>query len=457
MTHMERKATEWLHGRISLWLHEGIVDGETAERLRARHPLPPRAQTLRPATASIAALGSAFVGFGLILIFAWNWKDFSKLTRLAISLTPLAASLALLAWSTLSRRQSKALSESAAVFNSLALAAALALIGQVYQVPGGIDTLLLPTLILFLPTLHLTGSLAGFAIYMVALVVWACAAQIAGGNATFFWVLLPAALPPIVSGYRAKSREPGHLARVWLSLLALSICLGVCLEKILPGLWIVVYSSFFALVYLAGYWPASAESDGFLPGVGKPLRTAGLVGLVALAFILSYSWPWEDIGWEYMRDTYSFDASLAWVDYAVTGALFGGAAVLGAVTMIKRRAFGLTLGLLPLVAAGSYVILSAHDGNATGLAIVNAAVNLFILHAGVLLIVSGARRRLLGEVNLGAFIVALLLLLRFVFSEYFIESLLARGIAFVATGVAFLAMNLILARVFGRDGTESST
>lgn len=454
---MERKATEWLHGRISLWQNEGIVDGETAERLRARHPLPPRAQSLRPATASIAALGAAFVGFGLILIFAWNWKDFSKPTRLAISLTPLAASLAILAWSTLSRRHGKALAEAAAVFNSLALAAALALIGQVYQVPGGIDTLLLPTLVLFLPVLHLTGSLAGFVIYMVALVVWACAAQIAGGNATFFWVLLPAVLPPIVVGYRAKSREPSHLARIWLTLLALSICLGVCLEKIMPGLWIVVYSSFFALVYLAGHWPASAESDGFLPGVGKPLRTAGLVGLVALAFILSYSWPWEEIGWEYSRDNYSFDASLAWVDYAVTGILFGGAAVLGGITMIKRRAFGLTLSLLPLVAAGSYVVLSALDGESTGLAVVNAAVNLFILHAGVLLIVSGARRRLLGEVNLGAFIVALLLLLRFVFSEYFIESLLARGIAFVATGAAFLAMNLILSRVFGRDGSESST
>jgi hypothetical protein len=65
MTHMERKATEWLHGRISLWQNEGIVDGETAERLRARHPLPRAPQSLRPATASIAALGAAFVGLGL--------------------------------------------------------------------------------------------------------------------------------------------------------------------------------------------------------------------------------------------------------------------------------------------------------------------------------------------------------------------------------------------------------
>jgi hypothetical protein len=292
---------------------------------------------------------------------------------------------------------------------------------------------------------HLTGSLSAWLLYMLSLAVWACVAQGMGGNAAAFWLLFPAALPGVVHGYFKRDRSAPHLARVWMALAVLSVCLGVCLEKVLPGLWIVIYASFFALIYCFSYWPLSGEEEAHHPVFGRPLRSS-------VAFLLSYSWPWQGIGWNSYRHEERFVETLAWIDYSLVILLFAGAAVLGILTLIRRKAFGQSFGLLPLIAAGGYVLLSSLGGDLMGdmeaLAVVNLSVNLFILHAGVLLILSGIKKRHLGEINLGAFIVALLVILRFVFSEYFMEGLLARGVAFIVIGALFLGMNLVLVRVF---------
>lgn len=454
MTHTEIKRAEWLRGETEKWQSDGLVTEETAARIRERYPLPDRRSVLHPAVVVFAVLGAVFIGLGMILVSAWNWDSFSRPVRLTLSLIPLAASVGLLLFVFVKKRDSAAWLESASVFNGLALTGALALIGQIYQIPGDIDTLLLPVLLLYLPVVHLTGTLTSYLSYMLSLTVWACVAQGSGGNAAFFWILFPAALPRVMFAYRKKDRSPGQLARVWMALSVLSICLGVCLEKVMPGLWIVIYASFFALIYCYSYWPSSGEEDALHPVLGRPLRSSGFKGLIVLAFLLSYSWPWDGIGWNSLRDEFRFVSSLAWIDYLLVVLFFAGALVVTLITLIRKKGFGQSFGLLPLIAAGGYLAMSVHPYNETVRALINLAVNLFILHAGVLLIFWGINKRHLGEINLGAFVVALLVLLRFVFSEYFMEGLLARGIAFIVIGALFLAMNLVLARVFRKAERE---
>ncbi len=88
----------------------------------------------------------------------------------------------------------------------------------------------------------------------------------------------------------------------------------------------------------------------------------------------------------------------------------------------------------------------------TVLAPVNLLMNAFILYSGVLMILSGSRRKKASDLNLGAFIIVLWVVLRFVFSEAFMGGLFGRGLVFIAIGAFFLVMNLIFSKKLKAEG-----
>lgn len=444
----EHRSIEWLYAQIPDLVREGIIDEETGSRLRSRYGEPPRVERGRAAMAVFAVLGSVLVGLGAILVFAFNWMELPRTARAVLACAPLAASIGLGAFVLARKKTAAAWRESAAALISLSLAGAFALVGQTYQLPGGLDDLLLPWFLLSLPLAYVFDSGVVQFFYLLGISAWACLRQIDSGQAAAFWPFLALVIPRIALQLKKDRRSAASAASLWSLSACLTVCLGVCLEKVMPGLWIILYGSFFSCLYLADkLWMGGAER-----AIERPLGTVGGLGVVAMAFILSYGWPWREIGWEYLRSGPRFNTGFAWIDYLVVGLAFALSIAFLCLSLFKKKKGDPAFAFFPVAIGLCYAVNSIWGSGRGSLLATHLFMNAFILYAGLTMIVSGIRLRRVGDVNGGAMVLSLLIALRFIFAEDFFDHLAARGLAFIALGAGFLAMNVVLAKTLKGKG-----
>ena len=118
-----------------------------------------------------------------------------------------------------------------------------------------------------------------------------------------------------------------------------------------------------------------------------------------------------------------------------------------ALLVVQRKSLKpsrVALGLLPVVSIAGYALAASFDR--TGQAMV--LFNLYAFATGLLLLGDGFRHVKGGDVNAGLLTVGALVVLRFFDSE---QDILVRGVVFVLLGVAFLSVNLVLARKKARS------
>ncbi len=83
----------------------------------------------------VGAVGAILIGTGLIAVLASKWADFSRWVRLALG--PLAAAQAVSRWVLRRNEATKPWQREAAAFvQTLAAGAAMALVSQIYNLPG---------------------------------------------------------------------------------------------------------------------------------------------------------------------------------------------------------------------------------------------------------------------------------------------------------------------------------
>jgi hypothetical protein len=214
------------------------------------------------------------------------------------------------------------------------------------------------------------------------------------------------------------------------------VAAGVTIERVLPGLWIILYSGLFALMFLAGeFW--FGEAEGFW---ARPLRHFGAAGALILSFMFTFEWPWREIGWNYWAWGRIHEEAWRAIPDAVLGSLIPVAAIALLVTTVRRKTpLGLILGLVPIVASAGYCLsaLSATYAPAAGL------FDVYLLVTGLWLLVTGLRARQQGQMNVGLLAVAALILARFFDTDL---DFLLRGLIFIGLGVAFLVANLVMVR-----------
>ncbi|NLC79624.1 MAG: hypothetical protein GX748_00400, partial [Lentisphaerae bacterium] len=100
----------------------------------------------------------------------------------------------------------------------------------------------------------------------------------------------------------------------------------------------------------------------------------------------------------------------------------------------------LTLAAFPVVATAGF----AYGAAAAHSVALNAlAFNVFMFALGVMHIVLGCRDNRLRQINLGMATVSLLLVTRFFDSAF---AYWLRGVVFIALGIVFLTVNLVIAR-----------
>jgi Predicted membrane protein (DUF2157) len=449
---MARDRESWLRGEVSRWVADGTIDGTTADRIRSRYPATSESEARNTLLTVFAVIGVSLFLLGAIVVMAFNWDEIPRLGRVGIAFSPLVLSYCLAVFSFLRRADRPAWRESACVAAILGFAACAGILSQIYHIRGQAEDLILVSAVLALPFVYALRSNAGTLVYLAALTAWTSLTQIHGGDSLVYWPLFAAIAPRLVMSMRANRYSSTSAYLGWVVSLCLFVGLGVSLEKALPGVWIVSYALVFACLRLAG---SLAFGDAPTNGA-NPFGSAGFLGSYLFAFLLTYSWPWREIGWVHYRvSVEGIHASAAFADYLIAGGLLACLGFLAALSIRKRRFAPLTEAGFAVLTVICYLLASAiPEDYFFGLLIIHLLINAWLLGAGVFHILRGYLSGRLGLVNLGTLILCALICLRFVFVEGFFENMIVRGIVFMCLGAGFLAVNFTLSRKLSKEAVR---
>lgn len=429
----KRRFLETLSDELPGLLKAGVLNEESVQNLRLHYGLERFERRTSRLPLLLSILGTLLIGTGIILVLGRNWYEFSKPARTVLSFLPLVVAQGFAFFAGTRRVDAAGLRESAAGFLVLGFAASFSLVTQTYHLVGDLKDFLFICAIFNLPVIYLFQSSFAAALYMVALLWMASLGQLEGRHGILFWPFFVAAVPFAVSLYRkdAYSIALGWVCR--LSYVTVAIAAGVTLEKNVPGLWIILYASLFSFFYFAGkFW--FPEAQGFWQ---RPFQNFGAAGLCVFLWLLSFTWPWESIGWSYYRNWGKYDPVAGVLDYVLLIVFF-----LAAMAMLrhwmKRKETDIFEGLVafaPLLTLTGF-LFAQHPA----LKLVSmTAVNFYLLAISTVLMTAGAESRQLGKLNAGIFLFGALLAARFMDLEI---SYLLRGLLFILLGVGFLVANL---------------
>src|SRR5882762_633383 len=248
-----RRAIRWLRSQLPELVASGVISSENADAID-RHYGPAESRT-NFGFIILATVGAALVGAGIILLIAHNWDDLSRATRTVIAFIPLLIAQALVVFVLMRRNESRPWREAVAVFDVAAVATAISLISQTYQIQGSFAEFMRVWLLLSIPIVYLLRTTLGAVVYVIGTVVWLFSRWgffSREANPMLFWVLLLLVVPYFLIRFRndRDSRETATLA------IALTIAavfgLGSTAEFAKADMGGIAFAGLFAAIYLCG-------------------------------------------------------------------------------------------------------------------------------------------------------------------------------------------------------------
>ncbi len=439
---MSRRNVKWLYGEIPKLVSEGIINRENADKLRDYYGESEDTAGLKTVLAIFGVLGAILIGAGIILILAKNWSDLSRAARTVLSFMPLVAGQLLVLYAFLRKRDSGAWREGTTSFLMISIGACISLIGQTYHIPGDFSGFLLSWMLLALPLIYIMDATLPALFYLVGITVWSGSVQSDRGDALLFWALLALMVPFILKKIKNNPYSNPSVFICWSLSVVLCVAIGITLEKVLPGLWIVVYSSYFVTLFLLAelrFRKAQALWQ-------QPFKVVGTLGTLAMSYLLTYEWPWERIGFRYYRHEAGYHELAGYLDYVIAIGL-----VLAALYMIfifarKRKAYPLVFASMAVLSILGYFMAQAWDTMPVVL-----LYNAYLLILGIYIVTRGVRAGRLGTANGGMLVLAMLAILRFFDSSM---GFLERGVAFILVGAGFLVSNVMIIKRRGDKNVE---
>lgn len=430
---MSNSNIKWLFKELPVLASKDIIPKDSVDKIKEYYGETEDTNWLKIVLAIFGTLGAILIGSGIILIFARNWEEFGIPARTVLSLAPLMIAQALCGWVLLKRRDSVAWKEPTTAFLFLAVGAAISLIGQTYNIEGDMSSFLITWMLLTVPLVYIFDAVMPAVFYLSGITFWAGYMQADEGNAVFFWVLFLVLVPYLVKNLKINAFSNRTILLLWVMTINLCISIGIVLEKVMPGLWIVVYSSFFAILLLVEKL-VEKEVDSIWQ---KPLNVIGTIGTLVISFLLTFEYFWDDIGWTSYRYGRSYDELAGIVDYILVIVLFIGALFLIYKNLRRKNLFLLMYSSSVVLSAACYVLLSFTNYTVIPLTLYN----IFTLILGIGTIAYGVKAQKTGITNGGMLIISLLIILRFFDSDM---SLLLRGLSFILVGAGFIVSNAVL-------------
>lgn len=431
------KGIQWLYDELDNLVAGGVVDNATANRFHDYYG-PVKVKSRSDILITIfSVVGASFIGLGIILVLASNWDQLGRPIRAIISITPLVISQLICAWVLLKNNESLAWREGASTFLMLSVAVSISLIGQTYNIPGNLGGFLLTWLLLTLPIVYLMSAIVPAIGYIIMITCWTGYAQSEGGQPAFFYLMAAGIAPFVWFNIRRDPESPRARLLLWSVALAPCIATGVVLEKAIPGIWLLVYTSYFALLYLLdAIWLQHDNTER-----RRPFLVVGRSGIIVLALMFTFSWPWRHIGWNHYRYNNYYSEWFGALDALLLLAFLIPATAL-LVRAIKQKRYDLIpMGITPAITIVAWAITAYTDDAFFAVVLFN----IYVLCLAVTSIASGAKTSNLGTVNVGLALIFFLIMFRFFDVDM---SFVMRGVVFILLGIGFLTTNLVLNRRF---------
>jgi uncharacterized membrane protein len=433
-------AVRWLRSQLPELVASGVITSENAQAIE-RHYEHDQPQT-NFAFIILAALGSALVAAGVILLIAHNWDDLSRAARTGIAFLPLLIAQALVVFTLMRRNESRPWREAAAIFDVAAVATAISLISQTYQVQGTFADFMRTWLLLSIAIVYLLRTTLGAIAYVIGSVVWLFAERgmfSPEGNPMLFWLLLILVIPYVAIRF-LRDRDSRETATLVI-ILALGALFGVgaTADFADSNVGAIAYAGLATAIYLCGM--------KFFPQPAGRLHLLAVVGGIAIGvvtIVLSFESSWHTT-YHVTSVPRTSAANLA-VAFEL---LFPVAAVcLASFDLLRRRAaFSLSAALLPIVGAIAWATtklceLPNDRWQSTSCSFAAATVmNCYALLLGIDILARGIRTNSIARANFGLLLIAALAICRFFDSDL---SFVARGAGFIIVGAGFLVANLLL-------------
>jgi len=417
----------WLGNQLTRWIVEDIIDENTASKIR--HLYPP-AKSPRPwAMTVFSGIGACVIGLGVILLFAYNWSEMSKFTKLAIIFSSIGISHFAGIAVFLQSERFKAVGQALTIIGTMLFGAGIFLIAQIYHINEHY-----PNAFLFwgIGAFLLAWAMPSIAQAIIAAILFTLWAIMEGTN---FGTSIP-----YIFGLLLLLFPLAYIKRNGLLIGVLLLALGF------SAIFVVAANNgevaFYTLLSLFAFYTAVGiihQKFSEFEHFGPIYRFVGLAGYFLTLFILCFTDVTEDV----MEDVELFssvDAVLYWI--IPFGLAMAGCAVVGRdiIKKVKLKYYSHDLILIPLLLIFfcCYSLSPSRFFEWPAIIIFNL---IFLAH--VLMMMSAgckevnASKTILGAVGLAALTVA-----RF---TDLLDSLAIRGLIFVIVGVIIFVQGFFYA------------
>lgn len=443
---MSKENYQWLERELPKWVTEGIVTEENAKALLSRYA--GEISGHRSSGIAFSLLGFVLVGLGIISIMAYNWDTLGHVERTLLAITLLVSAQVFGFWVKRYKHNDTALREGSGVFWFLMMGASLAIIGQTYHLGGTVFDFLGVWLLLSLGIMWLLPS-SGAAFFLIVLwtIVWInhrsdLSAFLEMHTDSFLntWVLLGIVLCWL--GYyvwqlrTAKNANATTLLTWGLALALFLIFLAEILTQTRMSHHLRsmtnYFALFFALYYVVGVLYLSHGDKMWQ----RPFERIGKWG--ALVLLLSHvslrSWNLIDESALTLQES----LQIGWLAISLI------VMYVVLLVLLKRKAQQVPTEMLVILSPVIFFIYTFLQNNQTISVFVSMLfLNLSLLLGASWMIVRGAKEGSLGLINQGMLLIALTIWIHFMDVKL---DLVAKGLAFIVTGILFLAINAMLRR-----------
>ena len=433
---MNNSHHRWLLEQLPQWERDGLLTADAARTLRERHAI----DASQPGLAQIVmgSLGALLIGTGLIAVIGYNWDDFSRPVRLLFAFLPLLTTQ-IISFRVLQRGDASAawVRETVALLQALATGACIALVSQIYNLGGEWPDFLFWWFMLSMPLVWVMRSHAVAIFYLIAIAIWS-AGQVEHGkpwhDSPLMYPLLLLGLLPYWPGWQRK--VPLSVSVRWV--VTISAIIGLASAAVFvteqPDMFFGFH--FEAFLWL---WTVTAAALALFPlyqtGIDESLLRKPQV-VLGTPWLLGYgvSATFRDMSDDILQGmTHAMKLPWCW-------GLMAALAVFGVLAALRRRWAVLAIASVALLPLMAFPFVQGKDVHYSTL--LSWAFTLHLSLIGLTLIVLDFTGRR-GAPRLGALLLSVLIIARMADSHF---SLLAKGIAFIAVGVAFLAFNFLMSR-----------
>lgn len=435
-----KKNIKWFLKEIPLLKNIGIINEPSANKLKSYYDeqLTPKS-VIKILIITLSILSGLLITGGVILVVVnFNWFKLTKEFKTIIAFLLLIIPQFLCARYLYRSETSQSKREVFSVIQSILFGVSVAFIGQIYQLPKNLEGFLILWALSTLAIIYIFNSISSVALYLILVISLISEMQFSGKTGLIFYPLLSLLIPFYLIEYKKRL---SYRIKVldYFFIFSLIIGLGITLEKTLPGLWIIAYSNLFVIFYLYSITFEKEGNNLFF----SPFKVAGIIGIGIFAYILTFSWPWEEIGWGYFRTENRFNDIAAFFDYSICIIFPLLTLFLTYSSIKKKKQNNYLLSIFGIITIVLYLVISSFKNIEVNELIPALIMNSFILILGGYSFYIGYKNNSLVTVNSAMFLVFLTIITRFFDQDM---SALLRGFAFIAIGIIILIVNLLISK-----------